>query len=91
MSKQLFSVTVTETVIARYLLVIVEAADRETAEAMVEAQRCDGDLGDPQHEDVQSVSYEVDPALGTDLVPDGFEFDLTEAGTIAAAQPLAGL
>jgi hypothetical protein len=85
MSKQLFSVTVTETVIARYLPVIVESADCETAKAIVEAQRCDGELGDPQQEDVQSVSYEVDPALDTDLVPCAVDFCVTEAGDIAIA------
>ena len=51
MTKLLFSVTATETVIARYLPMIVEAADRDTAEAMVEAMRCDGDRDLPNRPD----------------------------------------
>ena len=81
-----FSVTATETVIARYLPVIVEAADQETAKAIVEARRCDGELGDPCHEDVQSASYEVVPALDTDPAPADPGFFITAAGQAALAE-----
>ena len=81
-----FSVTTTETVVARYLPIIVEAADSETASALVEAQRCDGELGDPCHEDVQSVSYEVVPALDTDPAPADPGFFITAAGQAVLAE-----
>lgn len=91
MTKLLFSVTATETVIARYLPMIVEAADRDTAEAMVEAMRCDGDLGDPHTEDVQTVTYQTDQIDGAAPVVCEVCIDVTEAGEAAAARPFAGL
>jgi hypothetical protein len=85
-----FSVTTTETVVARYLPIIVEAADSETASALVEAQRCDGELDDPCHEDVQSVSYEVAPVLDTDPAPADPGFCITAAGQAVLSQQSEG-
>jgi hypothetical protein len=83
---QKFSVTTIETVVAHYAPVIVEAADYEAASVIVEAQRCDGELGDPCREDVTSVSYEVSPVLETDPVPADLGLSLTAAGQAVVAQ-----
>lgn len=82
---QKFSIVVTEIVIARYLPVIVEAADPDTAKAMVEAQRADGELGDPCSEEVKSVSFECAPFVATDPDEAGPELYLTPAGERAVA------
>jgi len=76
-----FSVVITEIVIVRYKAITVTATNKAGAINAADLIRCDGELDDPEVENVQDVTFEVSLHHPTKVEPGATEPELYVTAT----------